>query len=59
MSPEQLYGVVAMMVDRVPLGRMGRADEPAKTALFLASDGISFIFRAEIVVDGGWSDVRN
>jgi len=37
----------------VPLGRIGEADEVAKTALFLASDDASNVTATEIVVDGG------
>jgi NAD(P)-dependent dehydrogenase (short-subunit alcohol dehydrogenase family) len=37
----------------VPLGRLGEADEVAKTVLFLASDDASNITGAEIVVHGG------
>ena len=58
MSPEQLQGMVTMLTGNVPMGRMGQADEVAKTALFLASDDSSFIVGAEIIVDGGWSEVR-
>ncbi|HKW45568.1 MAG TPA: 3-oxoacyl-ACP reductase family protein [Candidatus Eremiobacteraceae bacterium] len=38
---------------RVPLGRFGSADEVARTALFLASDGASYITGQTLAVDGG------
>ena len=41
----------------IPLGRMGRADEVAAAALFLASDESSFITGAELPVDGGMAQV--
>jgi NAD(P)-dependent dehydrogenase (short-subunit alcohol dehydrogenase family) len=41
----------------IPLGRMGRADEVASAALFLASDESSFITGAELPVDGGMAQV--
>src|ERR1700688_2581048 len=37
----------------IPLGRLGEAEEVAKTVLFLASDDASNIQGAEIFVDGG------
>lgn len=37
-----------------PLGRVGTAEEVAKTVLFLASDDASFITGVALPVDGGW-----
>eukprot|EP00008_Paramoeba_atlantica_P012620 CAMPEP_0201488836 /NCGR_PEP_ID=MMETSP0151_2-20130828/19718_1 /ASSEMBLY_ACC=CAM_ASM_000257 /TAXON_ID=200890 /ORGANISM="Paramoeba atlantica, Strain 621/1 / CCAP 1560/9" /LENGTH=315 /DNA_ID=CAMNT_0047874211 /DNA_START=66 /DNA_END=1013 /DNA_ORIENTATION=+ len=41
------------IVNTVPLGRWGRLDDVAGTALFLASDAGSFINATQIIVDGG------
>lgn len=37
------------------LGRIGKPEEIAKTALFLASDDSSFATGAPFVIDGGWT----
>jgi NAD(P)-dependent dehydrogenase (short-subunit alcohol dehydrogenase family) len=39
------------------MGRLGRADEVAKAALFLASDHSSFVTGIELFVDGGRAQV--
>ena len=41
----------------IPLGRMGRANEVASAALFLASEDSSFITGVELPVDGGMAQV--
>lgn len=49
--------LAAMAKGRVPLGRIGRADEFARMACFLCSDAGSFITGVGINVDGGASPV--
>jgi NAD(P)-dependent dehydrogenase (short-subunit alcohol dehydrogenase family) len=53
LSSEQLKGMAASMSARVPLKRLGSSEELAKAALFLACDDSSFVFGAELAVDGG------
>ena len=40
---------------RQPIGRMGRPDEIAYAALYLASDEASFATGSALVIDGGWT----
>ncbi|MEA5367213.1 glucose 1-dehydrogenase [Amycolatopsis sp., V23-08] len=47
----------AQMATRVPMGRLGRPEELAGAALFLASDDSSFMTGAELCVDGGMAQV--
>jgi len=41
------------VADYVPLKRIGTAEDMANAALFLLSDGASFITGVDLVVDGG------
>jgi len=54
---EELDQLKTNLASGVPLGRMGRADEIAKAALFLALDDSSFITGIELFVDGGMAQV--
>ncbi|GHO49587.1 SDR family NAD(P)-dependent oxidoreductase [Ktedonospora formicarum] len=40
---------------RQPIGRMGRPDEIANAALYLASDEAAFVTGSGLVIDGGWT----
>jgi NAD(P)-dependent dehydrogenase (short-subunit alcohol dehydrogenase family) len=42
---------------RSPMQRFGRADEVAQAALFLATDASSYMVGAELVIDGGFSQL--
>jgi 3-oxoacyl-[acyl-carrier protein] reductase len=44
---------LAKAVDVIPLGRYGRAEELAKVAAFLCSEGASYVTGSSIIVDGG------
>ncbi len=48
--------VEAAFISRQPMGRLGRADEIALLAVYLASDESAFTTGTAQVIDGGWSN---
>ena len=56
-SAEQVEQIKAGFAAAVPMGRLGRVDEIADAAVFLASDDSSFITGIELFVDGGLAQV--
>ncbi|QCP54643.1 SDR family oxidoreductase [Trinickia violacea] len=51
-----IEAVRAAFVARQPMGRVGKADEIAALALYLASDESAFTTGHAHVIDGGWSN---
>jgi 2-keto-3-deoxy-L-fuconate dehydrogenase len=51
-DPEQAY---RDMTSTQPVGRMGRPEEVAAAALYLASDEAEFVTGSALSIDGGWS----
>ena len=58
MTDEQVEGLKQMMMQNIPMHRMGESADVAKAVLFLASDDASFITGANLFVDGGLIELR-
>ena len=57
LTDEQIEGFASGVSQQVPLGRFGKPEEVAKTAVFLLSDEASYITGSELAVDGGMAQV--
>ena len=57
LPPEALAAVRTQLTAQVPLGRFGEPEEIAAAAVFLASDESRFVVGAELVADGGMSQL--
>ena len=53
---QTLAQVEASYVARQPMGRLGRAEEIAALAVYLASDESAFTTGTAQIIDGGWSN---
>lgn len=56
-SQEQGAQLQTILMNAVPMGRMGNPDEIAKAVAFLASDDSSFVTGIELYVDGGMAQI--
>jgi 2-keto-3-deoxy-L-fuconate dehydrogenase len=52
---EDVVGTIATLHARQPVGRMGKVEEIASLAVYLASDESAFLTGAAIPIDGGWT----
>lgn len=57
LSAEQIAAFQAEQATQIPLGRIGEVKEMASAALFLVSDAASFVTGAELVADGGMTQI--
>ena len=48
-NPEQMEELLS----EIPLGRIGKPEEVAELALYLASDAASYVTGATLIIDGG------
>ena len=55
-SGQPVEAVKAAFVARQPIGRVGKAEEIAALAVYLASDESGFTTGTAQVIDGGWSN---
>jgi NAD(P)-dependent dehydrogenase (short-subunit alcohol dehydrogenase family) len=56
-TPGELAALHSHYANYVPMLRLGRVEEAASAAVFLASDESSFMTGSDVVVDGGISNI--
>ena len=57
MTQEQMTEMGGAMAASNPMKRFGKPEEMARAAVFLASDDSSYMAGADLVADGGWSQL--
>ena len=48
--------VLEKIIARIPVGRLGKAEDIARAVLFLASEDASFLTGLDLPVDGGFTE---
>ena len=56
-SSKQEINFIKNYSKKVPLGRLGTAEEVSCAALFLASEASSYITGTTLMIDGGWTSI--
>jgi NAD(P)-dependent dehydrogenase (short-subunit alcohol dehydrogenase family) len=57
MSNEDVRHFKSEFAKSIPVGHMGKAEDIAYAALYLASDESSYVVGSELIVDGGASQL--
>ena len=57
LSPKALEDFAKNISSQIPMKRIGTAEEMAKAALFLASSDSSYVVGAELIADGGMTQI--
>ena len=57
LDEQEVDEMAAGIGSKIPMGRFGNSNEMAKAALFLASDDSSYVVGAELVADGGMTQL--
>ena len=57
MAPDEKQNQAAfkVLLDGIPMGKLGQSEDIANAALYLASDDAKYVTGAEIAVDGGYT----
>ena len=58
MDQKTVGAIKSHLVNVIPMKRMGKPEEVARAVLFMASDDSSFTTGSELMVDGGWTEMR-
>ena len=58
LDEKTVAAVKSHLIQVIPMKRMGKPEEVGRAVLFLASEDASFTTGAELMVDGGWTQMR-
>ena len=58
LEEEELNNLTELITSKVPMKRFGSPEEVANAVLFFGSDDSTYITGEEIVIDGGWMNIK-